>query len=98
MLDMTAAAPHGTAETLAEGRYELGEVLGRGGIAVTRRAIDRRLGRAVAVKSLVPDPSPEAAAAQRARFDRNMPGMACVSAWCSSSTTPPCRTPAATRT
>jgi serine/threonine-protein kinase len=51
-------------------RYELDEELGRGGVAVTHRAHDRRLGRWVAVKSLVPDPNPEVAAAARARFLR----------------------------
>ena len=50
---MTAVAPDPTAQTLADGRYELGDVLGRGGLAVTRRAHDRRLGRDVAIKSLV---------------------------------------------
>jgi beta-lactam-binding protein with PASTA domain len=34
------------------GRYELGEPLGRGGMAEVRRAVDLRLGRAVAVKQL----------------------------------------------
>ncbi|GAB2593488.1 Stk1 family PASTA domain-containing Ser/Thr kinase [Microlunatus antarcticus] len=34
------------------GRYELGETLGRGGMAEVRRAVDLRLGRAVAVKQL----------------------------------------------
>lgn len=37
------------------GRYELGEVLGRGGMAEVRRAIDTRLGRPVAVKQLRAD-------------------------------------------
>jgi len=37
------------------GRYELGDLLGRGGMAEVRRAIDRRLGRAVAVKQLRTD-------------------------------------------
>lgn len=75
-----ASGAHGgdlrAVETLAAGRYELGEVLGRGGLAVTRRAVDRRLGRSVAVKSLVPDPSPEVAAAQRAKFVREARALA----------------------
>ncbi len=33
-------------------RYELGDLLGRGGMAEVRRAVDRRLGRPVAVKQL----------------------------------------------
>ena len=37
------------------GRYELGDPLGRGGMAEVRRAIDRRLGRPVAVKQLRTD-------------------------------------------
>ncbi len=32
------------------GRYEIREVIGRGGMSVVRRAVDRRLGRPVAVK------------------------------------------------
>lgn len=71
---MEATSP--AVETLAAGRYELGDVLGRGGVAVTRRAVDRRFGRSVAVKSLVPDPSPEVAAAQRARFVREARALA----------------------
>jgi tRNA A-37 threonylcarbamoyl transferase component Bud32/uncharacterized membrane protein YeaQ/YmgE (transglycosylase-associated protein family) len=37
------------------GRYELGELLGRGGMAEVRRAVDHRLGRSVAVKQLRTD-------------------------------------------
>jgi eukaryotic-like serine/threonine-protein kinase len=37
------------------GRYELGAVLGRGGMAEVRAGWDRRLSRAVAVKTLLPD-------------------------------------------
>ena len=36
-------------------RYELGDLLGRGGMAEVRRAVDRRLGRPVAVKQLRTD-------------------------------------------
>ncbi len=37
------------------GRYEMSGTLGRGGMAEVRRAVDRRLGRPVAVKQLRPD-------------------------------------------
>src|ERR687889_2051600 len=37
------------------GRYELGDLLGRGGMAEVHRAVDRRLGRPVAVKQLRTD-------------------------------------------
>ncbi|HET9873526.1 MAG TPA: Stk1 family PASTA domain-containing Ser/Thr kinase [Propionibacteriaceae bacterium] len=37
------------------GRYELGDLLGRGGMAEVRYAVDRRLGRPVAVKQLRTD-------------------------------------------
>jgi len=41
--------------TLVGGRYALAETLGRGGMAEVRRALDRRLGRQVAVKQLRAD-------------------------------------------
>lgn len=45
-----------TAEPMVVGgRYELGELLGRGGMAEVRHAVDSRLGRPVAVKRLRAD-------------------------------------------
>lgn len=61
LVQLDSHGPTVAVELLA-GRYELGPVLGRGGLAVTRRAIDRRIGRAVAVKTLTGD--------DRARFVR----------------------------
>src|SRR5262245_32931285 len=37
---------------IGNGRYEIGALLGRGGMAEVRRALDLRLGRPVAVKRL----------------------------------------------
>ena len=42
-------------QTTVGGRYELGDLLGRGGMAEVRRAVDTRLGRQVAVKQLRTD-------------------------------------------
>ena len=50
-----AAGRDGEMTQTVGGRYELGDPLGRGGMAEVRRAVDLRLGRAVAVKQLRPD-------------------------------------------
>jgi eukaryotic-like serine/threonine-protein kinase len=52
-------------------RYEIGDVIGRGGFAVVYRAMDRRLGRPVAVKVITLVPHDEhARGALRERFQR----------------------------
>ncbi len=44
-----------TTQRVLSGRYELGELIGRGGMADVFRGIDTRLGRTVAIKLLRPD-------------------------------------------
>ncbi|MEO6207586.1 MAG: protein kinase [Candidatus Limnocylindrales bacterium] len=54
-------------ERLVGGRYRLGPVIGRGGMATVHRATDTRLEREVAVKLLRPEVSVDADLAQRFR-------------------------------
>src|SRR5436305_2065112 len=58
-------------ETVIAGRYELEQLLGRGGMSEVYRAHDRELGRRVALKLLAPD-------ADTARFEREARAVAAL--------------------
>jgi serine/threonine protein kinase/beta-lactam-binding protein with PASTA domain len=58
----------GPGPTVVGGRYELAELLGRGGMAEVRKGVDKRLGRSVAVKRLRTDLASDATF--QARFRR----------------------------
>jgi serine/threonine protein kinase len=61
------SAPAGSSKEVLAGRYELGAVIGRGGMGVVRRGLDLRLRRTVAIKLLQPDHG--ASADVRNRFE-----------------------------
>ena len=66
---MQASRDHAAepSDRLVGGRYRLGPVIGRGGMATIHRAIDERADRPVAVKLLRPEASRDADLAQRFR-------------------------------
>jgi eukaryotic-like serine/threonine-protein kinase len=51
---MLRAIPE-AAPWIVAGRYEVGEIVGRGGYGMARRAIDRKTGQPVAMKVLAAD-------------------------------------------
>lgn len=51
---MKTAAPLPAGTLLANGRYQLQQVLGQGGFAITYLALDTQLKRTVAIKELCP--------------------------------------------
>jgi serine/threonine-protein kinase len=71
------SAMHGSQRTLA-GRYELAEVIGRGGMGTVYRAVDLVLGRSVAVKML-PGALADQDPSHVARFEREARAAAALS-------------------
>ncbi|MEX2182941.1 MAG: protein kinase [Chloroflexota bacterium] len=65
--DPASTSPPGDGARIVAGRYRLGAVLGRGGMATVHRATDIRLGREVAVKLLRPEVTTDRDLAQRFR-------------------------------
>ena len=64
-MDESTGAESPSPAPILAGRYELGPVLGRGGMATVRDATDRRLGRRVAVKILRGDLAEQPRARER---------------------------------
>ena len=60
--------------SLANGRYQLGQLVGRGGMAEVRVALDKRLGRTVAIKIMRRDVGKDHDF--EARFEREAQAMA----------------------
>ena len=66
------------------GRYELGDLLGRGGMAEVRRGVDLKLGRSVAIKLLKTELAADPGSLKRFRREAhavailNHPGIAAV--------------------
>lgn len=53
--ELTSASELANGTTLADGRYQLDGVIGRGGFGITYRGIDHRLERPIAVKEMFPE-------------------------------------------
>jgi hypothetical protein len=71
-------APAGSPALFAD-RYELHELLGRGGMAAVYRAVDRSTGRTLALKQLTPPRRREKRASHQALFEREFHTLAQLS-------------------